>query len=120
MVGKRVHAWLCDGGLITWRQFMLCFGLLFLLNTIALAGIGYAAHENRKRAREGQGAHAALCASKTNLRSRVAGSEAFLNAGGAIPGVPNALLRSGLARDHATLRALDVLKCPDDPVASPP
>lgn len=102
---------------MTRREFYAIFSILFLLVTIALAGIGHFAGENRKRADEGKLAHDALCALKGNLERRVQGTEDFLARPAAeIPpllrgAAIRALVQSGLNRDQDSVASLAGLSC---------
>lgn len=115
-IRSRFRVWLDESSTLRRREFYGVFAVLFLLVTIAFAGLGRLALSNRDRAREGEEAHAVGCARKLALIERIIdGEDAFTKPdlverlGNA--GITPALIRRGIERDRTELRATLRLTC---------
>jgi hypothetical protein len=84
------------------RHLLMLYGLVALLCVVAV--VGFLANQK---------ATDALCALRTDLQTRVASSQQFLedNPNG-IPGIPAKQIRDSIDGQRRTIRALDGLSCP--------
>jgi hypothetical protein len=92
---------------------------LFVLAVILLGSaliFGYSRHQANESMARNRTALVALCALRYDLDLRIATSQTFLDEHPkGIPGVPVALIQTGLANSIRTRKTLDVLECPPVP-----
>jgi hypothetical protein len=98
------------------RRTLVLQSVTFAMLVLALALTAWQVTETRHLARQGQQAHAGLCALKADLRERIKSAGDFLESHPTgVFGVTAVTIREAITNQEATLAALHPLMCDSDP-----
>jgi hypothetical protein len=85
----------------------------FALVVVTAVAFGTLFVQSRNLAAQGNDAHQAICALRTDLEQRVENAQTFLlTHPQGIPGIPVSVIRNGLTNQQKTIDALRHLNCP--------
>lgn len=67
----RFKAWISEGPVVTLREFLVAFTVLFLINTVVIGFVMYLTRENQQRITDVHGAVVKSCKDSNEVRSEV-------------------------------------------------